>query len=103
MKFSILLCAAATSLVLASDDRDMSGDVWASVPPIVSKRQSTWSPPAALVKPLEEVWAHETTTYGGGGILVFKNYGYDIINAAKGYVSLQSYRDLHIDCSLTFL
>lgn len=95
MKFSILLCAAATSLVLAADDRDLSGDVWASVPPIVSKRQSTWSPPAALVKPLEEVWAHETATYGGGGILVFKNYGYDIINAAKGYFTTSTIHKLY--------
>ena len=84
MKLSILLIAAATGLVQASDNRDLGGDVWASVPPIISKRQTTWSPPANLVKPLDEVWAHETATYGGGGILVFKNYGYDIINAAKG-------------------
>lgn len=87
MKFSILLLTAVSSLVLASDDRDLSGDVWATAPAI-SKRQTTWSPPSALVKPLEEVWAHEVATYGGGGqgLFNFKNYGYDIIHAAQGYV-----------------
>jgi hypothetical protein len=86
MKLSILLAAAASSLVLAADDRDLNGDVWAKLEnkPAISKRQSTWAPPASLVKGLDEVWAHQMSTYNNGNALGFKNYGYDIINAAKG-------------------
>ena len=87
MKLSVLLLAVASNLVLASDDRDLDGDVW-NKPSTLEKRQSAWNPPAGLVKPLQEVWDHEVATYnlGGGGLFGFKNYGYDIINAAKGYV-----------------
>lgn len=91
MKISTLLISAVGSLVAASDDRDLSGDVWAQLTtPAIDKRQSTWSPPANLVKPLQEVWDHQVATYNpnGGGALAFKNYGYDIIQAAKGYVEI---------------
>jgi len=91
MKLSILLAAAASSLVLAADDRDLNGDVWAKLEnkPEISKRQSTWAPPSSLVKGLDEVWAHQVSTYNNGNLFAFKNYGYDIINAAKGCVLLQ--------------
>ncbi|KAH8593468.1 hypothetical protein B0O99DRAFT_688687 [Bisporella sp. PMI_857] len=82
MKILIPVVATLASLALgAADDRDLSGDVWGSS---LEKRQTTWAPPAALVKPLEEVWAHVSATYNNGNLLGFKNYGYDIIVANKG-------------------
>jgi len=94
MKLSTVLFSTACNVVLASDDRDLRGDVWAKLAntPTIDKRQSTWNPPAALLKPLQEVWDHQVATYNtnGGGALAFKNYGYDIINAGKGYVSISS-------------
>ncbi|KAF9268249.1 hypothetical protein L218DRAFT_994989 [Marasmius fiardii PR-910] len=46
----------------------------------LEKRQSTWSPPANLVQPLNEVWQHETQTYPAN----FRNYGYDQVFANQG-------------------
>ena len=92
MKFlstSTLLAAGLLQLTSASDLRDESGDVWTSLlgSSGVEKRQSTWAPPSNLVKPLQEVWDHEMNTYNNGNALGFKNYGYDILMAANGYVS----------------
>lgn len=92
MKFlstSTLLAAGLLQLTSASDLRDESGDVWKSLlgSSGVEKRQSTWAPPSNLVKPLQEVWDHEMNTYNNGNALGFKNYGYDILMAANGYVS----------------
>ncbi|PVH75205.1 hypothetical protein DL98DRAFT_371901, partial [Cadophora sp. DSE1049] len=53
----------------------------------VEKRQSTWAPPSNLVKPLQEVWDHEMSTYNNGNALGFKNYGYDILMAANGTIN----------------
>lgn len=94
MKFlstSITLLAAGLlnlQLASASDSRDESGDVWKTLlqSSTVEKRQSTWSPPANLVKPLQEVWDHEVKTYNNGQWNAFKNYGYDILMASNGYV-----------------
>lgn len=90
MKVSAFLLTAAGSIAAAADSRDLDGSVWAKLAttPAVSKRQSTWAPPANLVKPLQEVWDHQVATYnpGNGGYAAFTNYGYDIINAAQGCV-----------------
>ncbi|KAH6706403.1 hypothetical protein BKA61DRAFT_492241 [Leptodontidium sp. MPI-SDFR-AT-0119] len=92
MKFlstsTTLLAAGLLNLQLASasDSRDESGDVWKTLlqSSTVEKRQSTWSPPANLVKPLQEVWDHEVKTYNNGQWNAFKNYGYDILMASNG-------------------
>lgn len=64
---------------------DLDGSVWRNLGKTVrSKRQSSWNPPADLVKPLEEVWNHSVETYNNGDWEAFKNYGYDIIMAAEG-------------------
>jgi hypothetical protein len=77
-----ILVGVLGRVAFGADDRDLSGDVWKTS---LTKRQTTWNPPSALVKPLEEVWAHESSTYNNGNLLGFKNYGYDIIMAAKGW------------------
>ncbi|KAH7381923.1 hypothetical protein BKA64DRAFT_727357 [Cadophora sp. MPI-SDFR-AT-0126] len=94
MKFlstSTLLAAGLlqSHLTSASDSRDQSGDVWKNLlgGSGVEKRQSTWSPPSNLVKPLQEVWDHEMSTYNNGNALAFKNYGYDILMAANGTIN----------------
>lgn len=53
----------------AADKRDLS--------------KMTWSPPANLVKPLQEVWDHQVSTYPKD----FRNYGYDQVMAAKGKIN----------------
>lgn len=91
MKLTAVILAGLTNLAVASDHRDLSGDVWASSltkrQTSWAKRQTTWNPPSNLVKPLQEVWGHESSTYNNGNLLGFKNYGYDIIKASGGYVS----------------
>ncbi|KAK0111125.1 hypothetical protein ONS95_001501 [Cadophora gregata] len=92
MKFfstSTLLAAGLLQLASASDLRDESGDVWKNLLSGggVEKRQSTWSPPANLVKPLQEVWDHEMKTYNNGKPMAFHNYGYDNIIAANGTIN----------------
>lgn len=81
MKFSTVLLACLSNLVVASDDRDLNGDVWATS---LAKRQTSWNPPSNLVTALQQVWDHESSTYNNGNLLGFKNYGYDIIVAAGG-------------------
>ncbi|KAL3417433.1 cellulose-binding family ii [Phlyctema vagabunda] len=76
-----LVLATLCELALCGDDRDLSGDVWKNT---LTRRQTSWSPPSALVTPLQEVWDHELQTYNNGNLLGFKNYGYDIIMAAQG-------------------
>jgi hypothetical protein len=83
MKATAVLLATLGNVVVASDPRDLNGDVWAAP---LAKRQSTWDPPSNLVQPLQEVWDHEMSTYNNGNLLGFKNYGYDIIIAAGGCV-----------------
>lgn len=94
MKLALFLLFAACTFVLASDHRDLNSNVWAKLAntTAISRRQTTWGPPAALVTPLQEVWDHQIETYNvnNGGLLEFENYGYDIINAGKGYVSIFS-------------
>lgn len=66
-------------------NRDLDGSVWKDLGKAArNKRQSSWNPPADLVKPLEEVWDHSVKTYNNGDWEAFKNYGYDIITAAEG-------------------
>jgi hypothetical protein len=58
-----------------------SGSAWAE------KRQSTstWNPPSNLVKPLNEVWEHEMSTYSNP--MGFKNYGFDQVMATGGKIN----------------
>ncbi|EAW20319.1 uncharacterized protein NFIA_099550 [Aspergillus fischeri NRRL 181] len=57
-----------------------AGSAW------VEKRQSSsWSPPANLVKPLNEVWEHQMATYSDP--MGFKNYGYDQVIAGRGKIN----------------
>lgn len=46
---------------------------------------ATWSPPADLVTPLNEVWQHQEATYGN--LYGFYNYGWDQVMANGGYVN----------------
>jgi hypothetical protein len=85
MKLTTVILAGLSNLVVASDDRDLNGDVWATS---LAKRQTSWNPPSNLVTPLQQVWDHELSTYNNGNLLGFKNYGYDIIVASGGYVSV---------------
>ncbi|OBT70853.1 hypothetical protein VF21_10216 [Pseudogymnoascus sp. 05NY08] len=88
MKLSTVLLAGLSNLAVASDHRDLNGDVWASAltkrQTSWTKRQTTWNPPSNLVTPLQEVWDHESSTYNNGDLVGFKNYGYDIIKASGG-------------------
>lgn len=68
-------------------NRDLDGATWKALNNAAktkTKRQSSWDPPADLVKPLQEVWDHSVETYNNGQWESFKNYGYDIIMAAEG-------------------
>ncbi|GIJ90500.1 hypothetical protein Asppvi_009455 [Aspergillus pseudoviridinutans] len=58
-----------------------AGSAWAE------KRQSTstWNPPANLVKPLNEVWEHQMSTYSNP--MGFKNYGFDQVMATRGKIN----------------
>lgn len=89
MKLLALLIPAIGTWALQSDARDRDGAVWQQ--PQLAKRQSTWNPPASLVKPLQEVWDRRSQSEN---VYAFKNYGYDIIIAAKGH----DYASLHV-CS----
>ncbi|WP_320068600.1 cellulose-binding domain-containing protein [Micromonospora sp. RTGN7] len=44
-----------------------------------------WSPPANLVTPLNEVWAHQESTYNN--LYGFRNYGWDQVFANRGYLN----------------
>ncbi|EKD16143.1 cellulose-binding family II protein [Drepanopeziza brunnea f. sp. 'multigermtubi' MB_m1] len=81
MKLSIVLLAAGLqTLARASDPRDESAHD-------IKKRQSEWDPPAEMASALQEVWDHQMKTYNNGDLLGFKNYGFDIIIAAKGTIN----------------
>lgn len=72
-------------------NRDLDGATWKALNQAAhakTKRQSSWDPPADLVKPLQEVWDHTVESYNNGQWESFQNYGYDIIMAAKGWVWL---------------
>lgn len=45
----------------------------------------SWNPPANLVTPLNEVWAHQESTYGD--LYGFRNYGWDQVFANGGYLN----------------
>lgn len=58
------------------------------VTPTTSPPPSTgWNPPANLVQPLNEVWAHQEATYNNGNLYAFRNYGWDQILANRGYIN----------------
>jgi Cellulose binding domain len=62
-----------------------------SRPPTTTTRPPTtpptsgWNPPANLVQPLNEVWAHQESTYPN--LYGFRNYGWDQIFANRGFVN----------------
>ena len=58
-------------------------------PPTTTPPTSGWNPPANLVQPLNEVWAHVEQTYSGGngGWSRFRNYGWDQVVANGGFVN----------------
>jgi hypothetical protein len=45
----------------------------------------SWNPPSNLVTPLNEVWAHQESTYGN--LYGFRNYGWDQVFANGGYIN----------------
>jgi hypothetical protein len=45
----------------------------------------SWNPPSNLVTPLNEVWAHQESTYGD--LYGFRNYGWDQVFANGGYLN----------------
>jgi len=48
---------------------------------------ATWSPPASLVQPLDEVRRHQEQTYNNGNLYEFRNYGWDQVMANRGYIA----------------
>ena len=46
---------------------------------------ATWSPPANLVTPLNQVWSHQESTYGN--LYGFRNYGWDQVFVNGGYLN----------------
>ncbi|RHZ52488.1 hypothetical protein CDV55_104360 [Aspergillus turcosus] len=61
----------------------LNATAWAEI----EKRQSTstWNPPAKLVKPLNEVWEHQMSTYSNA--MESKNFGFDQVMAARGKIN----------------
>ena len=83
---------------VAHSERDSS--VWAALDGIkartathstadshISKRQSSFNPPAELATPLEEVWDHCLATYSQG-LFGFENYGWDQLWATQGSINV---------------
>lgn len=64
-----------------------SGPTATTQPPTTTTSPPTsgWNPPANLVQPLNEVWAHQESTYGN--LYGFRNYGWDQIMANGGYIN----------------
>ncbi|MDG4821769.1 cellulose-binding protein [Asanoa sp. WMMD1127] len=48
---------------------------------------SGWNPPANLVTPLNQVWAHQEQTYHNGNLYGFRNYGWDQLFANRGHIN----------------
>ncbi|MEO6088691.1 MAG: hypothetical protein ABIQ18_36835 [Umezawaea sp.] len=44
-----------------------------------------WNPPANLITPLNQVWAHQESTYSD--LYGFRNYGWDPVFANRGYLN----------------
>ncbi|WP_254548374.1 cellulose-binding domain-containing protein [Catellatospora tritici] len=57
----------------------------ASPSPSTSPSSSGWNPPANLVQPLNEVWAHYESTYNQ--LYTFRNYGWDQVMAGGGQIN----------------
>jgi hypothetical protein len=56
-----------------------------ALPPAPAVAADQWTPPANLVRPLDEVWRHVESTYGN--LYGFRNYGWDQIMANRGYIN----------------
>ncbi|GAA3814854.1 cellulose-binding domain-containing protein [Cellulomonas soli] len=54
--------------------------------PAPTAAPAAWDPPAALVSPLAEVWAHQESTYSD--LYGFRNYGWDQVVANGGYLNV---------------
>ena len=72
MLSSILLSLLTPSLVLGTALHARQDEAW-------------WTPPSNISQALNEVWAHEISTYSNA--LGFKNYGYDQVRATQHGVS----------------
>jgi hypothetical protein len=59
----------------------------AAGPPPAAIAAEQWNPPANLVVPLNEVWAHQEATYSNGNLYSFRNYGWDQLMANGGYIN----------------
>jgi hypothetical protein len=53
--------------------------------PAAASAAATWSPPANLVTPLNQVWQHQEQTYGN--LYGFRNYGWDQVFANRGSIN----------------
>ncbi len=69
----------------ASASPSPSRTVSPSASPSSSPSSSGWNPPANLVQPLNEVWAHYEATYNQ--LYTFRNYLWDQIMAAGGQIN----------------
>ncbi|MFC8849878.1 MULTISPECIES: cellulose binding domain-containing protein [unclassified Micromonospora] len=56
-----------------------------TTPPTTAPPSTGWNPPANLVTPLNEVWAHQESTYNN--LYGFRNYGWDQVFANRGYLN----------------
>lgn len=56
-----------------------------TTPPPTTPPTSGWNPPANLVTPINEVWAHQESTYPN--LYGFRNYGWDQVMANGGSVN----------------
>ncbi|MET7465174.1 hypothetical protein, partial [Nonomuraea sp. NPDC005501] len=54
-------------------------------PAATAAAPATWSPPANLVTPLNQVWQHVESTYSN--LYGFRNYGWDQVMANKGSIN----------------
>jgi Cellulose binding domain len=56
-------------------------------PPSTPPPASGWNPPSNLVTPINEVWAHQESTYNNGNLYGFRNYGWDQLFANGGFIN----------------
>ncbi|KAH6658689.1 hypothetical protein BKA67DRAFT_635775 [Truncatella angustata] len=82
------LAAAFSSLALAHPlqaRQNATAPTFGTCNSAASVTSSAWDPPSSLTTGLDEVWAHEMSTYGGDP-LTFKNYGYDHLIDTKANI-----------------
>ncbi|CAH0045252.1 unnamed protein product [Clonostachys solani] len=80
----VALAGSSAALYLKSAT---DGRIEAFSHPVKRQNESGWNPPSDIASPLKEVWDHVSSTYNGGDIFGFTNYGWDQIMDNNGQIN----------------